>query len=162
MSDWIDLQLAHSLTPLKAPDALWDHICAPLPKPAPRRHEAFRWAAPCAVAACALLLLIRSTSLELRPAHPQFVSNDPVAVQHWMAHEAGIPVPLRPAPGVRVKGARVIRQGVVAVVYEVDGRTESVTISRGSGASPCKLPGHTVTLAANTASDAACKLCHSL
>ena len=135
----------------------------PAPVASPRWRDTFRWAAPCAVAVCVLLLLVRVTALELRPPHAEFVSNDPVAVQHWMAHEAGIGVPLRPAAGVRVRGARVIRQGVVAVAYEVDGRVESVTISRGAGVSPCKLPGHTITVAANgIRSDAACKLCHSL
>lgn len=190
MSDWIDLQLAHSLAPAKAPAALWDRIDAALCPPAgtaPSRRASFpkqrviafpaatdapsraalpralRWGVPCAVAAIVLLLLVRTTALELR-GHAEFASNDPIAVEHWLAHEAGIPVPLRPAPGVRITGARVDRPGVATVAYVVDGRPESITITRGSGAAPGALPGRSLLLAANTSarSDASCKLCHSL
>jgi hypothetical protein len=166
MSEWIDLQLAHSLAPAKAPAALWGRIDAalcPAPvRPAPRGIGAFRWAVPCAVAAVVLLLLVRTTAIELR-GHAEFASNDPVAVEHWLAHEAGIPVPLRPAPGVRITGARVERPGVATVAYMVDGRPETITISRGAGAAPGALPGRGVLFAANAArSDASCKMCHSL
>lgn len=166
MSDWMDLQLAHSLAPAKAPDALWARVNARIDMPAPAAASPwigmFRWAAPCAVAVAVLLLLVRATAIELRPAHAEFVSNDPIAVERWLAHEAGVAVPLRPAPGVQVKSARVVRQGVVAVAYEVEGRKESVTITRGTAVVPCKLPGYLVVAANGSRTDASCKLCHSL
>ncbi len=161
MSDWMDLQLAHSLAPVPAPAALWERVDAALIPAAvarPRRFPTLRWAVPCAAAAAVVLLLVRATAIELR-AHPTYASNDPVAVEHWLAHEAGIPVPLRPAPGVRITGARVERPGVATVGYVVDGRPETITISRAPGALPAR-----PVLVASTSSrfDASCKLCHSL
>lgn len=163
MSDWIDLQLAHSLAPVKAPDQLWARIEAASAAAPARRAVAIRWAFPVAVAACALLLLARLAAVELRTPRAEFASNDAVAVEHWLAHEAGIPVPLRPSDGVHITGARMVKRGVAAVSYEVNGRKASVLVARGEGPSPCKIPGVTVVVAANaTRSDAACRLCHSL
>jgi len=88
MSDWVDLQLAHSLTPVQAPDALWARIHAPAAGARPHWRESFRWLAPCTMAVAMLLLLIRTTALELRPPHPEFIANDPAGIQHRLAHEA--------------------------------------------------------------------------
>jgi len=152
MSDWIDLQLAHSLTRVQAPDELWARINAPVVR---RRPIAIRWALPAAIAACVMVLLARPVREDR-----VFTSSDPAAVAKWMAHEAGVTVPLRPSPEVRIAGARIVRSGVVRVSYEVDGKAGSVLIARGAGASPCKISGHTVIAA--DASSAACRLCHSL
>src|SRR5438105_136634 len=117
MSDWIDLQLAHSLTPAHAPEELWARISgAATPRQAPRRPIAIRWAVPAAIAACVMILLVRPVREDR-----VFASNDPVAVAKWMAHEAGVTVPLRPSAGMRIQEARVIRNGVARVSYEVDG-----------------------------------------
>jgi hypothetical protein len=145
MSDWVDLQLAHSLTRVQAPDELWARIQAPVARQ--QRPVAIRWAVPVAIAACVVVLLAR-------PVHEDrvFASSDPAAVAKWMAHEAGVTVPLRPADGMRIKGARIVRSGVVRVSYEVDGKAGSVMIERGTG--------HVVTAAATDS--AACRLCHTL
>ena len=87
----MDLQLAHSLTPVKAPDALWNRVSTageapPLSQPA-RWTVGFRRGVPCAVAAALLLLLVRASAVELRPPHEDFVANDPVATGRWLAHE---------------------------------------------------------------------------
>jgi hypothetical protein len=91
MSDWMDLQLAHSLTPVKAPDALWSRVSAAGGAPAlsepPRWTAGFRRGVPCAAAAALLLLLVRATVVELRPPHGEFVTNGPVTVERWLAHE---------------------------------------------------------------------------
>jgi len=156
MSDWMDLRLAHSLTPLKAPDALWSRVNAGIGAATaaerPRATGLFRWGVPCAVAA-AVVLLASTTTMELRPPHAAFVSNDSVAVEHWLAHEAGVAVPIRPVRDGQVKGARMVRRGVATVDYEVNGHLETVTVSCGG----------TVTVASNTGrNDATCKNCHSL
>jgi hypothetical protein len=96
MSDWTDLQLSHSLAPVQAPDALWDRINGASPAQ-PRWREAIRRLGPCAAAAAVIVLLARTSALELRPPHPDFVANDPVAVQRCLAHPAGAPVQPRPA-----------------------------------------------------------------
>jgi hypothetical protein len=91
MSDWTDLQLAHSITPVKAPDELWSRVSAAGGTPAlsepPRWTAGFRRGVPCAAAAALLLLLVRATVVELRPPHGEFVTNGPVAVERWLAHE---------------------------------------------------------------------------
>ena len=71
MSDWIDLQLAHSLGPVKAPDDLWARIQAGRPRRT--LHPAIRWGAVAALAASVTVLLARpvhESRLELaaRPA----------------------------------------------------------------------------------------------
>ena len=107
MSDWMDLKLAHSLTPVKAPDALWNRVSAAGGAPAlsepPRWTAGFRRGVPCAAAAALLLLLVRATVVELRPPHDQFVANDPLAVEKCLAHEK--------SPSVAGKGMTVVTDG---------------------------------------------------
>jgi len=76
MSDWIDLQLAHSLTPVPAPEDLWARIQAPPIRS--RRPIAIRWAVPAAVAACVMVVLAR-------PVHEDrvFASSDPATVAEF-------------------------------------------------------------------------------
>ena len=151
MSDWTDLQLAHSLTPVKAPDSLWARVNAGngTGATAERRRAtgAFRWSVPCAVAA-AVVLLASTTTMELRPPHGAFVSNDPVAVEQWLAHEAGVAAPVRQGDGGQVRGSRAVRGNVASV-----SQPETVPVSCAG----------TVTVASNTGrNEATCKNCHSL
>src|SRR5438270_3937496 len=88
MSDWIDLQLAHSLTPVPAPDELWTRINAPVVPQ--RRPFAIRYAVPTAIAACVMLLLARPVREDR-----VFASSDPAAVARWTAHKPGASSPLR-------------------------------------------------------------------
>src|SRR5689334_13844456 len=87
MSDWMDLQLAHSLTPAKAPDALWSRINGAAQPARPRWQDSFRRGTLSTVAAAMLFLLVRATAVELRPPHEDFVANTPVAAKKWLAHE---------------------------------------------------------------------------
>ena len=80
MSDWIDLQLAHSLTRVQAPDDLWDRIMAPPPV---RRPFAVRWAVPTGIAACVMALTAMPHELYIE--RPDFSA--PV-VERKLAHEA--------------------------------------------------------------------------
>jgi hypothetical protein len=97
MSDWTDLQLSHSLAPVQAPDALWERISGAASPAQPRWREAICRLAPCAAAAAVFALLVGTSALELRPPHPDFVANDPIAVQRCLAHPAGAPIQPRPA-----------------------------------------------------------------
>jgi hypothetical protein len=92
MSDWIDLQLAHSLTSVQAPDELWSRIQAPAVRP--RRPMAIRCAVPAAVAACVMVVLAR-------PVHEDrvFASSDPTAVAEFMAHKPVKSAPIVPSEG---------------------------------------------------------------
>src|SRR5436305_10235633 len=92
MSDWIDLQLAHSLTRVQAPDELWARMNGPV---APRRrHMAIRWAVPVAIAACGMIVLARPVREDR-----VFAASDPAAVSKRMAHEK------RPASKARTEVA---------------------------------------------------------
>jgi hypothetical protein len=104
MSDWIDLQLAHSLNRVKAPEALWSRLQAAQAGVVETRPR-WRWAAPFAIAVCVLLMLlvVRASALELRGARTEFVSNDPVAMERWLAHHRGSVSRRGQAPAVRVK-----------------------------------------------------------
>src|SRR4051794_39585252 len=81
MSDWIDLQLAHSLGPVKAPDDLWARIQAGRPRRT--LHPAIRWGAVAALAASVTVLLARpvhKSRLELAagPAIRRSLAHEPV------------------------------------------------------------------------------------
>src|SRR5258706_13566299 len=88
MSDWIDLQLAHSLTRAPAPDELWARINPNCERQvngpvAPRRRPiAIRWAVPVAIAACGMIVLARRVREDR-----VFAASDPAAVSKRMAHE---------------------------------------------------------------------------
>jgi hypothetical protein len=45
MSDWLDLELSHHLSPTQAPDDLWDRVCAEQARRRPTPHFAFPIAA---------------------------------------------------------------------------------------------------------------------
>jgi hypothetical protein len=87
MSDWTDLQLAHSLAPEKAPDELWARVQGGAVAARPSRP--FRWAFPVGVAACGLVLLARLAAFELRTPRADFSPVETVAVERWAAHQAG-------------------------------------------------------------------------
>jgi len=84
MSDWTDLRLAHSLTPVQAPDELWTRIQAPQSSSRSRPHRpvAIRWAVPTAIAACVMVLLARPVREDRA-----FASSDPAAVAKLVAHK---------------------------------------------------------------------------
>jgi hypothetical protein len=167
----MDLQLAHHLAPAKAPDELWLRVSGR--KPAPHRAPHMRWLVPAAaIAACvaALLATPRPIDLqhlaaaELRSGKVEFASADPSAISAWLRREAGVNASLRNQNGVRLVGARVVRHGVGAVSCRIDGQDGAVLIALGHERSACKMPGHTVAVAATTPdrAEALCRMCHSL
>jgi hypothetical protein len=95
MSDWIDLQLAHSLTPSQAPDELWTRLQA-ASAPQPRRHRSpIRWAVPAALAAGVMVVLaqpVRQERFELVSAHP-------ARIESWLAHQPRESGPFGPIQG---------------------------------------------------------------
>ena len=82
MSDWIDLQLAHSLGRAKAPDELWDRLQGRAPRR--RRPIAVRWAVPMAIAACVTVMLARP----VQEGRFELVANQRADIAHRLAHEA--------------------------------------------------------------------------
>jgi hypothetical protein len=143
MSDWIDLQLAHSLGPVKAPDQLWARIEDAASVPV-RRRSMIRWALPAAIAACIMLLFSR-------PAHnagPELAYTDPEAVGRWLGHESGVQVRLRPAPAVCIKIERPAKKASGVVM---PARENSLIVR----------PVRPLTLTAAKL-DGACRSCHTL
>ncbi|HXK02915.1 MAG TPA: hypothetical protein VMS37_10960 [Verrucomicrobiae bacterium] len=70
MSEWIDLQLAHQLTAVKAPDELWERV-----QGRPRRQGVPRLALATAAAVLAVVALAYSST---RPREiPKFASVPP-------------------------------------------------------------------------------------
>lgn len=83
MSDWIDLQLAHSLTPKSAPEELWARIQNASSAPR-KRHSPIRWAVPAAIAAGVMVVLAQ-------PVHQErfeLVAGNPAKVHGWLAHKS--------------------------------------------------------------------------
>src|SRR5882724_11533594 len=96
MSDWIDLQLAHSLGRVKAPDELWARIQR---RPVRRAsHAILRWGTVAAVAAGVTVLLARP----VRESQVEIATARPAVVQRSLAHEATVRV-------VKMEGTRRLR-----------------------------------------------------
>ena len=163
MSDWLELELAHRLAPVAAPDVLWDRIENARNRPAApaRSFDRPRFALPSAwpVAALASLALIacalfladtRTPALDLRqlaaghPAAPvDLHSADPSEIRTWLQRRVGVDVPLHTAAGIRLVGAGVVRQGlrpVAAVAYRVGDDAGTLLVARADPA--CPLPPH--------------------
>lgn len=155
MSEWLELELAHRLAPVAAPDDLWARI--ENGKPAPERHAA-RW--PIAailtlgVAAASLWLAARGqepavnlsnvnlsdVNLErlameqLHSAAPlELRSSDPAEIAAWTREHAGVAMRLPARSQARLAGVRVIRKGGVrmaAVDYSIGGDTATLLVTR--------------------------------
>src|SRR5215467_6025901 len=93
MSDWIDLQLAHSLTPTRAPEELWARIQGAQHQPR-RRHSPIRWAVPAALAAGVMVVLAQP----VRQEHFELTPGRPAKVERWLAHEP------RPTGAIAIQG----------------------------------------------------------
>lgn len=140
MSDWLELELAHRLTPVAAPEGLWERVESGLQsQAAPVAHRASRrsglrsprpspWAgwpvaamATLALAAGALWLAdVREPALDIRQLAAtewwhsvslQLHSNDSREIRGWLRRNTGLDVPLPATPTVRLEGARVVRNG---------------------------------------------------
>lgn len=169
MSEWLDLELAHRLAPVTAPEGLWERIESGRrtvrrkpgrARPA-RRSTVWRaWPvvalASVALAAMALWLAdtrppvldIRQLAAagshgRLRPAALDLQSGDPGEIRDFLRRQANVDVPLRAAAGIRLQGARVLRGGgrpVGAVEYRVG--QDSVTLLVAHADPACPLPPH--------------------
>jgi hypothetical protein len=185
MSDWLDLQLAHDLRPVTAPEGLWGRVQSAR-RPMPKRK--FAVSMPALVAATALVAALvvwsgrRGVGLEELAAHElaraerlELRSSDAVEIGAWLRREAGVEVAIPASDRVRLEGARVIRRGgasVGEVAYRVgDNRALLLVASADAGfRAPLKHGGLTwqkqrqLYAIASSISDrpqAACILCHA-
>src|ERR1700728_396826 len=122
MSDWLDLELAHELRPVKAPEELWRRVqIGRPPRAAQNRSRPSRLpvlvAIAVLIAAGALWTGRRSVSLETlaarelgSSAHLELRSSDAVEIGAWLRREAGLDVAIPVSARVRLTGARVIRE----------------------------------------------------
>jgi hypothetical protein len=184
MSDWLELELAERLGPVRAPEALWARVnqgAQRLSNPAPRAN-AWAWvgAAMVFAATLAVTLAIPSPTLsqlaaaELAKSRPaDFHSADPREIARWLRANAGVDVSIPPGSRVQLSGARTIeRHGarIGEVLYRVDGRDAVLLVARAStmdapqrhGQATWKAHGEVYALAYATPieSKLACRLCH--
>jgi hypothetical protein len=168
MSDWpeqeLARELARGLAPVAAPDTLGIRLgFAP----------AKRWEFPrvaLAVAAAVVTIIAggyaasRTAALDLRQLAArelhgaqtvEFASTDPVAIAAWARREAGLDGPLRPAEGVHLTGARLLRcDGGAAIPLQLNAGKATVLLAH----SGLEMPAHNLV----AAPEAGCHLCHSL
>ena len=185
MSDWLELELAHQLSPEAAPDALWERIQNGR---APARRTVPRWpiaaVVTLAVAAATLWLAARGQepALDLErlaveqlrhPAPPEFLSSDPGRIAAWADRHAGAALNLPADTPVRLAGVRLIQKRgarIAAVNYTV-GNDAAVLLVACTGQEPdsphgrfsWKSGGLTYALACSNRDhpEAACLLCHT-
>lgn len=152
MSEWLELELAHRLAPVAAPEGLWARIEGgkqPLPAVASLKgRRALRW--PIAailtigVAAATLWLAARGQEpalnleqLAMEQLHASspldLRSSDPAAIGAWMRQHAGVAVSLPARSPVRLAGVRMIRKRgmrIAAVDYTVGSDAATLLVAR--------------------------------
>ena len=183
MSDWLELELARELRPVRAPEALWGRVQRP--RATPKRQGAMHRP----VLAAAAIVLVAVALWSSRPAdlgslaarelggsaQLELRSTDPVEVGAWLRREAGLEVALPTSSRAHLRGARVIREhGAVIgeVSYQVEEDSAVLLIARTGGAfrasaqhgaSSWQKQQQIYALAASGSGrpQAACALCHS-
>ena len=167
MSDWLDLELAHRLRPVSAPEELWERIENVRAGGSRRRTTGvrpfLRRALPAAAMATAALVAMalwladgREPVLDIRQlaaapdgrlaagaAPLDLHSGDPGEIRRWLQHTAGVDVPLRPVAGIKLEGARMVRgagRKIAAVDYRVGPDSATLLVARADPA--CPLPQH--------------------
>ena len=185
MPEWLELELAHQLSPASAPDALWERIQSGRP---PARHHIPRW--PIAailtlmVAAATLWLAAKGQepplSLEQlaleqlhRPAALDLRSSDPAEIAAWTRRHAGFDLAIPATSPARLAGVRVIQKRgarIVALDYTIGRNAATLLVARTGPAADSphgrlswKSAGLTYALACSNPEhpEAACLLCHA-
>jgi len=174
VSDWLDLELAHRLTPVKAPEGLWERVARGLPARTHRSRPTAGWMA-CPVATFATIALVATTFWlpGAGPARLELRSQNPTEIRRWVYDRTGVEVPLAPSANVRLEGARMLRRGdhpAAAITFRAGQRTATLLVARADprAALPPRRPHATVWQSGDqayaltgTASGAACQLCHA-
>lgn len=185
MPEWLELELAHHLSPAAAPETLWERIQNGRP---PVRRHVPRW--PIAailtlmVAAATLWLAAKGQepALDLEqlalqqlqhPAPLDLLSSDPAAIAAWTRRHAGIGLSIPAATPVRLSGVRLIQKRgalIAAVDYTIGGDAATLLVARRGPAADTshgrlswKSGGLTYALACSNPDhpEAACLLCHT-
>lgn len=185
MSDWLELELAERLAPVRAPEALWTRVNRPAPPTARRRTSrpgAWGWVAAAAMAAAtlAVTLAIPSPSLsqlaaaELAKSRPaDFRSSDAKEIAKWLRANAAVDLSIPPGTAAQLTGARAVERGgarIGEVLYRVAGHDAVLLVGRAGtleaptrhGRSVWQAHGQVYALAfAEPAqTNLACRLCH--
>jgi hypothetical protein len=182
VSDWLELELADRLAPVRAPEALWARVQRPrvaervratrLPR---RALVALAAVAVATIVAVALAVpspgMSEMAAAELAANRPaDFRSSDPHAIAHWLRANAGVNVSIPESAKVELTGARV-KGNIGEVLYRVQGHDAVLLVARANGRpvdtrhgqSTWQAHGQIYALAyADTAqARLACQLCHA-
>ncbi len=184
MSDWLELELAERLAPVRAPEELWARVnrAAARPVSSPPRAGAWAWVAFAAIVAATVAVtfsipgpsLSQLAQAELDKSRPaDFRSTDPHEIEGWLRTHAEVAVSIPAATAAQLMGARAIERGgahIGEVLYRVEGHDAVLLVGRGGtldaparhGASAWKAHGQIYALAYSGPTDShlACRLCH--
>jgi hypothetical protein len=185
MSDWLELKLAEGLSPVRAPQELWERVNRPGKRPSASHNAStgiWAWTTFASVVAATLAVTfaIPSPSLsqlaaaELANSRPaDFKSADPREIEQWLRAHASIDVVIPAATRVQLTGARTLDRGgarIGEVLYRVAGRDAVLLVGRAGkldapsrhGAPVWKAHGEIYALAYSVSAESslACKLCH--
>jgi hypothetical protein len=185
MSDWLELELARELRPVRAPEALWGRVQAQERQRATPKRQ---WAPNRPLLAAAAVVLVAAAVWNGRPANLESLaarelgqsaqlelrSADPVEIGIWLRRQAGLEVTLPQSARAHLRGARVIREHgalIGEVSYQVEEDAAVLLIARTGGAyrnsaqhggSSWQKQQQIYALAATAVRpQAACVLCHS-
>jgi len=137
LAPWLDMELAHQLEPVAAPEGLWDRIHEQRVRRRARPVRRLLWP----IAAALMLMasggvawriglardpgvgMARLAEHELGASSLDFRSDDPVEIRRWVKAKVNVDIDLPTGPpAVRLLGARLIHfkgTPVAAVAYQV-------------------------------------------
>jgi hypothetical protein len=187
MSDWLELELAERLAPVRAPDALWARVNRAAASTDARPHATSRPAAWAWLAAFAILVAIVAVTFaipspslsqlaaaELAKSRDQeFQSTDPHEIARWLRVNAAVDVSIPKTTKAQFTGARTIERNgerIGEVRYRVAGEDAVLLVGRAGildaptrhGQPTWKAHGQVYALAyaVPAQSRLACQLCH--
>lgn len=188
MPDWLELELAETLRPVRAPDELWERISRAEPRKT-RRSVVAAWPVAAlltmGIAAATLWFVAHGqeppaglnqlAAQVLRDESPlELRSDNPQEIGRWMQNQTGLTLSVPETTTARVLGARVIQHGkspVAAVSYQVGQDSAVLLVARagatsdsGHGQLSWTSRGQTYAIASTNHErpTEACVLCHSL
>ena len=149
MPEWLELELAHQLAPVKAPAALQFEV----PRRVSRRSFTL---APLLAGAAALAVLL------LAAPHPR---TNPEEINSYFESQAGIALPIPSNTRAAIEKAGMVdREGarVASVTYRAAGREATVLIARAATVrGPDWKPHGQIYAISYTDAQIACLLCHA-
>jgi hypothetical protein len=189
MSDWLELDLAHQLAPVKAPDELWQRVEGAIQTAPAGPGNRSKWLPIAAIlmvmaGASAMWMFAKAPEPFLDLQHLAALdldnqerldlrSSNPGEIAEWARREAGVELAIAPSPSTRLIGGRILRQRdckIASIAYQVNGQSARLLVAHVShtptgahGGPTWQAAGqsYALVMAPGGRAEGACRICHN-